>query len=55
MKKRAVEIEYTLTDDGGPILDRSLASEPLDYIQGAGISIPGLDLIAGWPDEKGAS
>ncbi|MFH1810315.1 MAG: peptidylprolyl isomerase [Pseudomonadota bacterium] len=38
-----VTIHYTLTDDTGEVLDSSRDSEPLDYLQGAGNIVPGLE------------
>ncbi|MBI4418460.1 MAG: peptidylprolyl isomerase [Ignavibacteriales bacterium] len=42
-KNSVVTIEYTLTDEGGEILDTSKGREPLSYIQGMGNIIPGLE------------
>ena len=36
-----VSIHYTLTNDGGDVIDSSAGSEPLVYLQGAGNIIPG--------------
>ena len=62
MKSKVVEIEHILTDDGGQILNRPIAGEPLGYLHVAGNLIPGLNLstdhpprIAGWLDEEGAA
>lgn len=41
--KSVVAIHYTLTDDGGVILDASQPDQPLVYLQGAGNIIPGLE------------
>ena len=38
-----VAIHYTLTDDGGQVLDTSDGREPLAYLHGAGNIIPGLE------------
>jgi FKBP-type peptidyl-prolyl cis-trans isomerase SlyD len=38
-----VSIEYTLTDDGGAVLDTNVGKEPLTYIQGAGQIVKGLE------------
>ena len=38
-----VSMHYTLTNDSGEILDSSVGSEPLVYLQGAGNIIPGLE------------
>ncbi len=38
-----VKIEYTLTDDGGALLDTNKGREPLTYIQGEQQLIPGLE------------
>ena len=40
---KAVSIHYTLTNDKGETLDSSEGKEPLDYIQGVGNIIPGLE------------
>lgn len=42
-KARVVTIHYTLTDDGGTVLDSSRGGEPLSYLEGAGNIIPGLE------------
>lgn len=42
-KHKAVAIEYTLTDNGGTVLDTSEGSEPLLYLHGANNLIPGLE------------
>ena len=39
----AVSIHYTLTNDAGEVLDSSEGSEPLNYLQGSGNIISGLD------------
>lgn len=38
-----VAIAYTLTDDGGTVLDSSEGGEPLAYLHGVGQIIPGLE------------
>ncbi len=38
-----VSIDYTLTNDGGEVLDTSRDAEPLSYIHGKGQIIPGLE------------
>lgn len=38
-----VKIEYTLTDDGGALLDTNKGQEPLTYTQGEQQVIPGLE------------
>jgi len=40
---RVVSIHYTLTNDDGDMLDSSGGRDPLDYVQGAGNVIPGLE------------
>jgi FKBP-type peptidyl-prolyl cis-trans isomerase SlyD len=40
---RVVSIHYTLTDDKGTVLDSSQGAEPLQYLEGAGNIIPGLE------------
>ena len=42
-KHRVVTIHYTLTDDAGTVLDSSQGGEPLQYLEGAGNIIPGLE------------
>lgn len=42
-KNSVVTINYTLTDEGGEVLDTSKGREPLSYIQGLGNIIPGLE------------
>ena len=41
--KTVVFIDYTLTNDGGEVLDTSRGAEPLSYIHGQGQIIPGLE------------
>lgn len=43
MSARVVSIHYTLTDDAGAILDSSRGANPLQYLEGAGNIIPGLE------------
>lgn len=38
-----VTIHFRLTDDQGTLLDSSEGSEPLDFLQGAGNIVPGLE------------
>ncbi len=38
-----VDLEYTLTDDGGTVLDTNKGAEPLSYTQGKQQIIPGLE------------
>ncbi len=40
---RVVSIHYTLTNDQGAELDSSRGGEPLQYLEGAGNIIPGLE------------
>lgn len=42
-KDLVVEIDYTLTDDAGKVLDSSQGRGPLAYLHGAGNIIPGLE------------
>ncbi len=42
-KHKVVSIDYTLTGDGGQVIDSSKGREPLAYLQGAGNIIPGLE------------
>jgi FKBP-type peptidyl-prolyl cis-trans isomerase SlyD len=42
-KHAVVEIDYTLTDDDGNVLDTSKGGHPLAYLHGAGNLIPGLE------------
>ncbi len=42
-KNRVASIHYTLTDNHGKILDSSAGREPLNYIQGIGNLIPGME------------
>lgn len=42
-KTRVVSIHYTLTDDKGAVLDSSRGAEPLQFLEGAGNIIPGLE------------
>ena len=39
----AVSFDYTLTDDGGKVIDSSKGKEPMNYIHGKGEIIPGLE------------
>ncbi|GAA4867746.1 peptidylprolyl isomerase [Luteimonas vadosa] len=40
---RVATIHYTLTDDGGHVIDKSAADAPLSYLHGAGNIVPGLE------------
>jgi FKBP-type peptidyl-prolyl cis-trans isomerase SlyD len=42
-KDKVVTIDYTLTGDGGDVLDSSQGGEPLTYLHGAGAMISGLE------------
>jgi FKBP-type peptidyl-prolyl cis-trans isomerase SlyD len=42
-KKKVVAIHYTLTNKNGEVLDSSKEEEPLNYLQGFGNIIPGLE------------
>lgn len=42
-KDLVANIEYTLTDDAGNVIDSSVGGEPLAYLHGAGNIIPGLE------------
>ena len=44
-KNKVVSIDYTLTDAKGEILDRSSEGQPLQFIQGQGHLIPGLEKV----------
>lgn len=47
-KNKVVEIDYTLKDEKGQVIDTSQGREPLSYIQGIGNLIPGVEnAIAG--------
>lgn len=49
--KRVVEIEYTLKDNEGNVLDSSEGRSPLAFIQGTQSIIPGLEQgIDGWKE-----
>jgi FKBP-type peptidyl-prolyl cis-trans isomerase SlyD len=41
--RKVVTLEYTLTDEGGDVLDTSKGGEPLVYLHGSGHIIPGLE------------
>ncbi len=45
--QRVVYIHYTLTNDGGEVLDSSRGGEPLAFLYGAGNIIPGLEKALG--------
>jgi FKBP-type peptidyl-prolyl cis-trans isomerase SlyD len=40
---RVASIHYTLTDDGGEVIDKSPESQPLRYVHGTGNIVPGLE------------
>lgn len=42
-KNKAVSIEYTLTNEQGEVIDSSVGSAPLEYLQGAQNIIVGLE------------
>ncbi len=42
-KNKVVEIDYTLKDENGDMLDSSEGRQPLSYIQGTGNLIPGVE------------
>ena len=42
-KNAVVAMHFTLTTDNGDTIDTSLGKEPLSYIQGLGMLIPGLE------------
>ena len=42
-KNKVIEIDYTLKDDNGQVLDSSEGKQPLSYIQGVGNLIPGVE------------
>jgi FKBP-type peptidyl-prolyl cis-trans isomerase SlyD len=42
-KDRVVTMEYTLTNDEGAVIDTSENSDPLTYLHGHGMLIPGLE------------
>src|ERR1700710_344609 len=42
-KNTAVQINYTLKNDAGEVLDSSEGAEPLAFLQGNGNLIPGLE------------
>lgn len=42
-KDKVVTIEYTLTDTAGDVLDSSQGREPLSYLHGAHMIVPGLE------------
>jgi len=41
--KKAVAIEFTLKDEAGEVIETSVGSEPLWYLQGIGNIVPGLE------------
>ncbi len=42
-EQAVVAFHYTLTDDDGQVIDRSVEHAPLTYLQGAGQIVPGLE------------
>jgi FKBP-type peptidyl-prolyl cis-trans isomerase SlyD len=42
-KHTVATLEYTLTDESGEVLDASKGREPLAYVHGVGMLIPGLE------------
>ena len=42
-KNKVVEIDYTLKDENGDVLDSTGGRQPLSYIQGIGNLIPGVE------------
>jgi FKBP-type peptidyl-prolyl cis-trans isomerase SlyD len=44
-KGKVASFHYTLTNDQGKILDSSRGEEPLSYIHGSGMIIPGLEKV----------
>ncbi|MDQ6961688.1 MAG: peptidylprolyl isomerase [Mariprofundaceae bacterium] len=44
-KHKAVTIHYTLTGSDDAVIDSSRDGEPLDYIHGLGILVPGLEEV----------
>ncbi|MDG9729269.1 peptidylprolyl isomerase [Ignatzschineria sp. RMDPL8A] len=42
-KDQVVAVHYTLTDDNGATLDSNVGGEPLAYIHGHGMMIPGFE------------
>ena len=44
-KNKVVSIDYTLTNAQGEVLDKSSQGRPLQYIQGLGSLIPGLERV----------
>ena len=44
-KNKVVSIDYTLTNAKGEVLDKSSKGRPLQYIQGQGQLIPGLERV----------
>jgi FKBP-type peptidyl-prolyl cis-trans isomerase SlyD len=41
--RKIVSFEYTLTDDGGQLIEKSRAGKPVAYLHGSGNIIPGLE------------
>jgi len=44
-KHKAVSIHYTLTGQDDSVIDSSRDAEPLDYIHGLGVLVPGLETV----------
>lgn len=42
-KDKLVSIEYTLKDSDGNVIDTNVGEEPLEYVQGYGLIVPGLE------------
>jgi FKBP-type peptidyl-prolyl cis-trans isomerase SlyD len=42
-KEKVVSIHYTLKNNSGTVLDSSIGNQPLNYIQGIGNLIPGME------------
>lgn len=42
-KDKFVSIEYTLKNSGGKVIDTNQGEEPLGYVQGYGMIVPGLE------------
>lgn len=42
-KDKFVSIEYTLKDSDGNVVDTNVGEEPLGYVQGYGLIVPGLE------------
>lgn len=42
-KDKYVSIEYTLKDEDGNVMDTNVGEDPLGYVQGYGLIVPGLE------------